>query len=181
MKKTKVIVILAMIVGSIVTFLSIFFTVAHFTFQYYEGEKVFAKSGLSISLTRDFKENDVSDYTAHYTSEKLIVLTLKVEFDRFDTNKWNPYEHSCLEYTEKISKEYKELYSSTTEPIANDSLIYFTFDFEQNGKNYKYLLATYKANDAYWQVIFGCEKRDFESLQKDMLSYAKSVNIGDKT
>ena len=177
MKRNKIIATLSFIVGSIVAFLLIFFTVAHFTFRYYEGDKVFSKSGLSISLTRDFKEKEVLDFTAYYTSEKIMVLTLKVEFDGFDADKWNPYKHSCFEYAEKISKEYKEIYSSTTEPIANEGLIYFTFAFEQNGKNYKYLLATYKANDAYWQVSFGCEKRNFESLQKDMICYAKSVNI----
>lgn len=177
MKKTKVIAILTVIVSSIIAFLSIFFAVAHFTFQYYEGEKVFSKSGLSISLTKDFKEKDVLDFTAYYTSEKVMVLTLKVEFDGFDTNKWNPYEHSCFEYAEKISKEYKEIYPSTTEASVNEDLIYFTFDFEQNGKNYKYLLATYKANDAYWQVSFGCEKRNFETLQKDIIRYANSVSF----
>ena len=179
MEKRKIVTLVGFIAGSLILFFVIFFTVAHFTFQYYEGEKVFSKSGLSISLTRDFKEKEVLEYTAYYSSEKMMVLTLKVEFDGFDTNKWNPYESACYDYAEKISKEYKSLYPSTTEIITNEELIYFTFDFEQSGKTYKYLLATYKADDAYWQVSFGCEKRNYNALQKDMISYAQSVSIGD--
>lgn len=180
MEKRKIVTLVSFTVCSLALFLSIFFTVAHFTFQYYEGEKVFSKSGLSISLTRDFKEKEVLEYTAYYSSEKMMVLTLKVEFDGFDTNKWNPYESTCYDYTEKISKEYRNLYPSTSEVTVDKELIYFTFDFEQSGKTYKYLLATYKADDAYWQVSFGCEKRNYDALQKDMICYAKSVSIGDE-
>ena len=179
MRKKRVIALIATIVSSVVGFLSIFFTVAHFTFQYYESEKIFQKSGLSIVLTKDFKEKEVLEYTAYYSSNKMMVLTLKVEFDGFDISKWNPYESTCYEYAEKISKEYKSLYPSTTEVIENEELIYFTFDFEQSGKTYKYLLATYKADDSYWQVSFGCEKRNYDTLQKDIICYAKSVSIGD--
>lgn len=150
-----------------------------FNFSVLSRRKTFQKSGLSIILTNDFKEKEVLEYTAYYSSEKMIVLTLKVEFDGFDINKWNPYESSCYDYAEKISKEYKSLYPSTTEVIVSEELIYFAFDFEQSGKTYKYLLATYKADDAYWQVSFGCEKRNYDALQNDMMCYAKSVSIGD--
>lgn len=179
MKKRKIVALVSFIAVSLVSFLAIFFTVAHFTFQYYEGEKIFQKSGLSIVLTNEFKEKDVLEYTAYYSSETMIVLTLKVEFDGFDVEKWNPYERSCYDYAEKISKEYRSLYPSTTEVAINEELIYFTFDFEKSGKTYKYLLVTYKADDAYWQVSFGCQKRNYDSLQKDMICYAKSVSFGD--
>ncbi|MBQ8374293.1 MAG: hypothetical protein IJX98_01815 [Clostridia bacterium] len=179
MEKRKIATLVGFVVGSLALFLSIFFTVAHFTFQYYHGEKTFQKSGLSIILTNDFKEKEVLDYTAYYSSPKMMVLTLKVEMDGFDVNKWNPYESTCYDYAEKISKEYRNLYPSTTEVTVNEELIYFTFDFEQSGKTYKYLLAIYKANDAYWQVSFGCEKRNYDTLKKDMICYAKSVSIGD--
>ena len=179
MEKRKIVALGSFIVGSLVLFLAIFFTVAHFTFQYYEGKRTFQKSGLSIILTNDFKEKEILDYTAYYSSEKMMVLTLKVEFNGFDVDKWNPYESTCYDYAEKISKEYRNLYPSTTEIIKSEELIYFTFDFEKSGKTYKYLLATYKANDAYWQVSFGCEKRNYDKLQKDMIRYAKSVSVGD--
>jgi hypothetical protein len=179
MEKKKIIVLCSFIIGLLLLFLTIFFATAHFTFQYYEGEKIFQKSGLSINLANDFREKEVLEYTAYYSSEKMIVLTLKVEFSEFDVDKWNPNESSCYDYAEKIATEYKDLYPSTTEIITDEELIYFTFDFEKNGKIYKYLLATYKANDAYWQVSFGCEKRNYDKLQKDMIRYAKSVSIGD--
>ena len=179
MNKKKIIALFSFIIGSLLLFLTIFFSVAHFTFQYYEGEKTFQKSGLSITLTNTFREKEVLEYTAYYSSEKMMVLTLKVEFDGFDTNKWDPYESTCNDYAEKISKEYRSLYPSTTEIITNEELIYFTFDFEQSGKIYKYLLAIYKADDAYWQVSFGCEKRNYDKLEKDMIRYAKSVSIED--
>ena len=70
MEKRKIVTLVGFIAGSLILFFAIFFTVAHFTFQYYEGEKVFSKSGLSISLTRDFKEKEVLEYTAYYSSEK---------------------------------------------------------------------------------------------------------------
>ena len=179
MQKRKIVTLVSFIVGSLALFLAIFFTVAHFTFRYYHGEKTFQKSGLSIVLTNDFKEKEVLEYTAYYSSEKMAVLTLKVEFDGFDINEWNPYESTCYDYAEKISKEYRILYPSTTEVVAIEDLIYFTFDFERSGKIYKYLLATYKADEAYWQVSFGCEKENYDTLQKDMIRYAKSVSIGD--
>ena len=179
MEKRKIVALVGFIAGSLILFFGIFFTVAHFTFQYYKSEKTFQKSGLSIVLTNDFKEKEVLEYTAYYSSEEMMVLTLKVGFDGFDTNKWNPYESTCYDYAEKISTEYRSLYPSTTELITNEELIYFTFDFEQGGKTYKYLLATYKADDAYWQVSFGCEKRNYDALEKNMISYAQSVSIGD--
>ena len=180
MGKKKIVALVSFIAGSLILFFAIFFTVAHFVFQYYEREKTFQKSGLSIVLTNDFKEKEVLEYTAYYSSEKMMVFTLKVELNGLDVNKWNPYESTCYDYAEKISKEYRNLYPSTSEVTVDKELIYFTFDFERSGKTYKYLLATYKTNDAYWQVSFGCEKRNYDALQKDMICYAKSVSIGDE-
>ena len=61
MEKRKIVTLVGFIAGSLILFFAIFFTVAHFTFQYYEGEKVFSKSGLSISLTRDFDGLDIKN------------------------------------------------------------------------------------------------------------------------
>ena len=177
MEKRKIIAIISFIAGSLVLFFSIFFTVAHFTFAYYEKGIVFHKSGLSITLTHDFKEKDVLDYTAYYSSQKILVLTSKAEFDDFNIEEWNPAEHSLYEYAEKIAEDYKNLYPSTSEIYTEHNLIYFTFDFEKNGNNYTYLLAVFKSNDAYWQVSLGCKSVNFARLQSDMIRFAQSVSM----
>ena len=174
--KKKTLLLCSYFVGCILVFLAIFFTVAHFVFAYYEADKTFRKEGLSITLTRDFKEkaND-EDYTAYYYAHNMGVWTYKTEFSLFDAS-WGAENRSCEEYAELIKNDYKTIYESTSDLFIDNGLIYFTFDTMSKTTESRYFVSAYKSKDAFWLVLIGCEKAAYEKgLQEDVIAYAQSV------
>lgn len=173
--KKKIIVLCSFITVSLLVFLSILFTVAHFVFKYYESDKTFTKSGLSITLTNDFHEKELVEYTAYYSSSEIMVFLTKAEYKFFDNAEWIPENKTSQDYAKKIRNEYKALYPSISEIFTDNELVYFTFDFQGNGKNYKYTVFSYKASDSFWTVTFACYTKNHDSLKEEITRYAQTV------
>lgn len=130
-------------------------------------EKVFSKSGLSITLTEDFREEDYLSFTATYESKNVLVIALKEEYVLFE---------------DKISlEEYAQLVIDVNQIDADvkktDGLINFSYIAQANGKNYKYFAVVYEGSDAFWMVQFACENEKYDELESTILQYAKSVVV----
>ena len=173
--KKKTLILCSYLVGCILVFLAIFFTVAHLVFAYYAGEKTFQKEGLSITLTRDFKEKDNEGYTAYYYSHNMGVWTYKTEFSLLDPT-WLAENGTCEAYAEFIKNDYKMVHDSTSELYTDNGLIYFTFDTPSRTTESRYFISVYQSNDAFWLLLIGCEKAEYKTLQSDIIGYAQSVS-----
>jgi hypothetical protein len=132
----------------------------------------FAKSGLTITLTKDFSEQNVVSQTATYISSKYVVITLKEEFQIFEQNNLST-DITLKEYAEDIIANNS--LDSTVE--GNESKPYFIYNRQVSGKDITYLAMVYKGSDAFWIVTFACESGDYESSQKQFMKWADTVKV----
>lgn len=153
------------------------FTISYFIYKDLNSEKRFEKAGLSIVLTNNFTEGEHVEYTAYYSSNEIIVLTLKSEFYLFDEDEWASGNKTVEEYAQKILLEYEKIYDQVSEIVIDNNLIYFNFNFTGNGKEFKYIVAVYKAEDAFWSVLLGCNEKNYNNLSQTMFKYASSVKV----
>ncbi len=130
--------------------------------------KTFSKSGMTIQLTSEFAEKEVVSYTATYQSLRIIVMALKEEFALFGTDALTLDEYAQLVLDANLLEE---------EIIHEDSLTYFEYAREVNGKNLTYLACVYKGADAYWLIQFSCETANYGELKGTMLEYAATVEV----
>ena len=95
-------------------------------------EKEFSKEGATITLTDEFTEKDLVSQTAYYESMDSIVVMLKEEFTLFEE----------AGYEDMTLSEYADLViqanSLSAERKEEEGLTCFTYEKEQNGKNFEY-------------------------------------------
>lgn len=133
-------------------------------------EKVFSKAGMSITLTEDFKEQDIVSQTAVYASAKYIVMALKEEYRLFE------------EIGDSLSlEEYAQLVFENNQINADieekDGLVYFTYENEANGRDFTYFAVVMKGPDAYWMFQFACDSSQYEDSQEQFVRWAKTVEF----
>ena len=130
----------------------------------------FSKAGLTITLNRDFTEENYVTQTAAYCSQKHLVLCIKEEFDvleelGFDTD------ISLHEYAESVTENN----NIEENVIGDESRPYFIYEDHVSGKDFTYLATVYKGNDAFWTVTFVCETFDFDESFDEFQKWADSV------
>ena len=130
--------------------------------------KTFSKSGMTIELTNAFSEKEVVSYTATYQSMDIIVLALKEEFTLFGTDTMTLNEYAQLVLDANLLE---------AEIITEDSITYFEYAREVNGKNLSYLSCVYRGTDAYWLIQFSCDTSNYTKLKETMLQYAATVQV----
>lgn len=131
-------------------------------------EKMFSKSGLTITLNDGFNEKELVSYTAAFDSKSIAVFVIKEDFSSIENKNL-----SLEEYAELVINNNKlDVTVEKTEGLTS-----FTFEKHTNGKDYIYFATVYKSYDAYWILQFSCESAKFESLKALIIQYAKSVNV----
>ena len=135
----------------------------------FKSEKTFSKSGYQITLDDSFTEKEYVSMTGYYESTKMIVTVLKEEFTLFEG------------YDVETLKEYAELVieangMSNITPSESNGTVFFEYEKNLNGKDYKYYATVHKSSDAFWLVQFGCEAKNYDDLKSDMEKYAASFN-----
>lgn len=133
-------------------------------------EKVFEKSGMSITLSTDFIEKDHISYTCIYDSKNIAVYTLKEEFSMLNVD------------SEYLLDDYAELVIlanqlEDSEVMHKDNLTYFTYEKSANGKDVSFYAFVFKGNDAFWLIQFACEQKNTDKLEQDIFKYASTVTI----
>lgn len=166
LNSSKFMPILIMIILAVVAFITVY-SFLNLT-PNKNNEKIFSKSGLTITLNDKFNVKEMVSYTAAFDSESIGVLALKEEQSLFGNKTF-----SLKEYAELVIANNK----LDTTVKGTDNLTGFTFENHVNGKDYIIFATVYKSIDAYWLMQFTCESTKFEGLKSTIIQYAKSVNV----
>ncbi len=171
MKTAKTVKILSLVLIS--TLLFSIFSGCSFT-RMFSGpqEKQFSKSGLTITLTDEFSENDSSTMTALYSSQEYVVAVLKEEFTLLE-QAGIATDISETEYAQIVLTNNSIEGSPTTE----DGLVTISYEMEANGKNMSYWGVAKKGSDAFWLVQFVCESDIFEESKPQFVEWAQTITI----
>ena len=127
---------------------------------------------MNITLSEEFKETTVKNYTVAYDSKKVAVLALKEPFtliDGFENNTLDQYADLVIQANGLSSSQKK----------TDNGLIWFEYDFDnpENKNTYRYFTYVYKTNDAFWMVQFATLKSNSEKLSQEIAEWAKSVTF----
>ncbi len=135
--------------------------------------ETFTKSGMSITLTDDFFEDEYVGYTSCYRSQKIQVFVLKEFFGVLSSVIDSSAANALRKYTELLI----EVNKSDADIRTADGLTYFEYDYADGGNNYTYVCYTYKSNDAFWLIQFAFFTRNYDSLRSTVKEYAASVTF----
>lgn len=168
-KKGIIILIIAMLVGFALGFIKGYDPLPEGT----GAAQVFADSGITITLTDEFVEQDYSGYDVCFESKDVAVFAFTEDFETYPELK----EYSIKEYGE-LTIEYGD-FDSDVKIQEQDGLTYFefTFDDDETEEHYKYLACVYKTDDAFWVVQFTTDTADYDSYRSDFVEWAKSVEF----
>lgn len=135
-------------------------------------EKVFASKGMSITLTDDFNETEIENYTLAFTSREVAVFALKEEFSLAE----GFGDYTLEEYGSLVIENngFNDVVLNTV-----NGLTFFEYEYEnpQNLATYCYASFIFKADDAFWLVQFATLKEDYESYASQIVEWAESVSF----
>lgn len=133
----------------------------------------FSSKGISITLTKAFKEAEFSGYTVCFDSPEIAVFTLKEEFSAFESFG----DISLSEYAQFVLEANKS--KSAKEVLESDGLTYLEYEFHNDSENkdYGYFVTMFKGPDAFWLVQFACEKSLYENNKPYFIKWAKTVQF----
>ena len=166
-QKGLIILILAVVAGAVAGFF-----IANSFFSKAPKEKTFSSNGMNITLSEEFKEATVKNYTVAFDSKKVAVFALKEPFALVDG-----FEDYTLDQYADLVIQSNGL--SHSQKKTDNGLIWFVYDFDnpENNNTYRYSTYVYKANDAFWIVQFATLKSNFEKVSQEIAAWAKSVTF----
>ncbi len=134
--------------------------------------KTFSTNGMSVSLTKDFKEETVAGYTATLVDNKnsLAVFILQEKFSAMEGfEDW-----TITEYAEAVRKSAPV--SAGAVKKEND-ITCFEYQFTNTELNTKYYYYTtvFKDTDCFWTVQFTCLAKDMDEMKPIFAEYAQTV------
>lgn len=169
-KKGLVILVIALIVGVAVGK----FASSALLSGFGASKETFSCRDMSITLTEDFKEVNISGYTTAYESKDVAVFVLREGFNLMA---------GAENYT---LKQYADLVIQTNKlksvPVkTNDGLTYFTYEYKnpQTGDTYQYFSYVYKSDNAFWLVQFAALEDNADKYEKNITKWAKTVTFED--
>ena len=169
-RKGLLILAVAIIVGAIVGYSIVFGLLSGQTPKM----KTFSSNGMTVTLTNEFKEVDIENYTATYDSKNVAVFTLKEAFALADG-----IENCSLEqYADLVIKNNN---IGSAEIKTDEGLTYFEYEFVNPEINdtYRFFSYVYKTNDAFWLVQFATLDENVEKFAQQITEWAKSVEFSD--
>lgn len=134
--------------------------------------KVFTKAGLTITLTRDFREQDVVTQTAAFTSKDHIIICLKEEFAVFKQNGMRT-DLTLTEYAQAVI----DFNSFNATLAGTESRPHFVYTRQANGKDMTCWTTVKKGSDAYWTIAFVCETKNYAASQKQFTQWADTIKV----
>jgi hypothetical protein len=134
--------------------------------------KFFSKNGMSITLTNEFRQTQMQNFTNCYDSAKVAVFALKEEFtlaEGFENYTLEQYGNLVLQYNNFSSSELKNI----------DGLTGFEYEFTNPDTNdtYKYFSFVYKSNDAFWLVQFATLTENVDEYGSKIIEWAKTISF----
>ena len=142
---------------------------------YEAADAEFSANGITLTLTKAFKEVDAATYgyTAAFDSAAVAVFALKESFSLVNS----------LGATSKTA--YAELLRSANaarnpgELKTEDGIVFFEYNFHNTDENvtYSYFTTVHEGKDAYWMVQFATKQADYDEYRPYLLKWAKTVNV----
>lgn len=134
--------------------------------------KTFSSDGMTITLTDEFREASIENYTVAYDSKNVAVFALKEEFslaDGFDEYSLEQYANFVTQANNLGSAEIKTV----------EGLTHFEFSFTNPETNdvYRYFSYVYKSNDAFWLIQFATLNDYADEYAQQITEWAKSVEL----
>ncbi len=167
-KKGLLVLCAAIIVGAIVGYTG--------TSNLFSGSKVepkvFSENGMSITLTNEFRQTQIQNFTNCYDSAKVAVFALKEEFalaEGFENYTLEQYGNLVLQNNSFSSSELKKI----------DGLTEFEYEFTNpdTKDTYKYFSFVYKSNDAFWLVQFATLTENVDEYSPKIIEWAKTISF----
>ncbi len=134
-------------------------------------EKKFEVEGMQITLTEEFTQQTVENYTAAFTSRQAVVLVRKERFEDYPDFR----EETAEAYAELVHKENETL--APTEITRAEGVTYFEYTHQYEKEEVGHLLAVYKGSDAFWIVQFAAPQESYAMMKPIFLNCAKSVTF----
>lgn len=132
--------------------------------------KTFTNEGLSITLTDKFYEKELISVTSYYESKQMLVVVIKEKFSQLSQLGVN--KNSTIEqYLNLVIRTNK--HSSSLE--EENDIPYFTYEYSENGKDFKYLATATKGSDAFYLVQFCVIEDTYDDLKDDIFEYASTM------
>lgn len=135
-------------------------------------QKDYTSHGFNIKMDEGMTEKDVMSTTATFMNNEAVVTALKEEFTLLETIGLSK-DSKIEDYMEVIIENNKV----DSEPKEKDGIHYIEYEKAVSGKNYYYVSAFYKSDDAFWLVNFACEKTNKKEYQETFLKWAKTVTF----
>ena len=169
-RKGVLVFIIAVFVGAIIGYL--FFP--HLFSSKTPEIKTFSSDGMTITLTDEFRETNIENYTVAYDSKNVAVFALKEAFTLADN-----FENCTLEQYADLVLQSNNL--SSVEIKTADGLTGFEYDFTNPKTNdtYRYFSYVYKTNDAFWVVQFATLSKNVDIYASEITEWAQSVKFSD--
>ena len=134
--------------------------------------KTFTNEGMSITLSDEFKENDVGGYTAVYDSKKVAVFVLKEDFTFVEG-----FENYTLEQYAKLVITSNNLGDPEVKTVDEVAIFEYEYKNTENNNTYKYFSYVYKADDAFWLVQFAVRDNAVDKYEAKIEEWASSVRF----
>ena len=167
-KKGLIILCASVIIGAIVGY-----AVGSNLFSGSKAEsKVFTENGMSITLTDEFKQVQMENYTNSYDSAEVAVFALKEDFALVDG-----FENYTLEQYGNLVLQNNNLSSSELKNV--DGLTRFEYESTNSDTKdtYKYFAFVYKSNDAFWLVQFATLTENADDYNAQIVEWAKTISF----
>lgn len=132
----------------------------------------FTLNGMTITLTKDFTEDNVMGFTSSYRSKDVYALALREAFLEAEGLK----ELSLEEYRDLLM-EVNELADARADTF--DGIPGFEYDYEdEDGNAYHDRTFVYRTDDSFWMIQFITFREAFSKYEATVNGWAKSVRFG---
>lgn len=134
--------------------------------------KTYSSHGLEITMKDDFIEKSIATATVYYVSNDAIFTGLKESFEELSVINLGK-DSTVDEYAEAVLANNQVSYDMQ----KDGDLTYFTYEATASGKDFFYLSALEKSNDAFWILTFACEKDNKDKYEPLFKEWAKTVKF----
>lgn len=133
--------------------------------------KDFSSKGMKITLSNDFSETNLDNFTLAYQSDEVIITALKEEFSLLEG-----FENYTLsEYGGLVMRN-----SGINDNLkAEGNFYYFNYTYTDPNYNltYYYLSAVFKTNDAFWLVQFCTPNNLAYKYKSEFIDWTKTIEF----
>lgn len=134
--------------------------------------KNFTCRDLTITLTDDFIEKEMTGFDAYYNSERVLFSAVEeteeeLQYAGYEIANLKGY---CLEILNQNGVSVDAL-------SQRGDYYYFTHTAVKNGAKYTYVHCMFEGHNSYWICEFVCKTKDYKDLEDQILKWADSITI----